>query len=104
MIDSGNLNHFFENNRASLYGSSHYIGEVISNRNIVKKSKSVLSVVEKKKEQKSYHPANRDLSLKNEIEHEIECPRCRDVMTLQSDFDRFCYLCEECRFTLSLIN
>lgn len=37
-----------------------------------------------------------------EVEHEIECPRCRDVMILLSDFDRLCYRCEECDFLLYL--
>ena len=36
-----------------------------------------------------------------EIEQEIECPCCRDLMTLCSDFDRICYLCE-CNFPLYL--
>ena len=37
-----------------------------------------------------------------ELEHEIECPRCNDIMTLSADFDSLCYLCEECNFSLSL--
>jgi hypothetical protein len=36
------------------------------------------------------------------IEQEIECPRCQDVMTLHSEFDRLGYLCEECDFSLHL--
>jgi hypothetical protein len=35
-----------------------------------------------------------------DIEHEIECPRCHDVMTLRSNYDQLCYLCEECNFPL----
>lgn len=38
------------------------------------------------------------------IEYEIECPRCHDVMTLQSEFDKLIYFCEECNFSLSLIH
>jgi hypothetical protein len=34
------------------------------------------------------------------VEHEIECPRCHDIMTLQSEFDRLGYACEECDFLL----
>jgi hypothetical protein len=34
------------------------------------------------------------------IEHEIDCPRCQDIMTLQSEFDRLGYVCEECDFLL----
>jgi hypothetical protein len=33
-------------------------------------------------------------------EQEIECPRCHDVMTLHSEFDKLGYLCEECDFSL----
>jgi len=36
------------------------------------------------------------------IEQEIECPRCHDVMTLHSEFDKLGYLCEECDFSLHL--
>jgi hypothetical protein len=34
------------------------------------------------------------------VEHEIECPRCHDIMTLQSEFDRLGYACQECDFLL----
>jgi hypothetical protein len=36
------------------------------------------------------------------IEQEIDCPRCHDVMTLHSEFDRLGYVCEECNFLLHL--
>jgi hypothetical protein len=42
-----------------------------------------------------------DDRLKN-IEQEIECPRCYDVMTLSSDFDRLGYTCHECDLLLVL--
>jgi len=42
-----------------------------------------------------------DDRLKN-IEQEIECPRCYDVMTLSSDFDRLGYTCQECDLLLIL--
>ena len=35
-----------------------------------------------------------------DIEHEIECPRCYDIMVLLSDFDSLYYSCEECGFIL----
>jgi cytochrome c-type biogenesis protein CcmH/NrfF len=28
-----------------------------------------------------------------DVEQEIECPRCSDMMALSSDFDRICYFC-----------
>jgi len=36
------------------------------------------------------------------IEYEIGCPRYHDIMILSSQFDRLCYLCEECSFSLYL--
>jgi hypothetical protein len=38
-----------------------------------------------------------------DIETEIDCPRCFDVMILSSDFDRLYYFCEECNLSL-LVN
>jgi hypothetical protein len=35
-----------------------------------------------------------------DIEQEIECPRCYDVMTLSSNFDNIGYVCQECDFLL----
>jgi rubredoxin len=35
-----------------------------------------------------------------DIEQEIECPRCYDIMVLLSDFDSLYYSCEECGFIL----
>jgi cytochrome c-type biogenesis protein CcmH/NrfF len=40
-----------------------------------------------------------DERLKN-IEQEIECPRCNDIMTLTSDFDTLGYACQECDLLL----
>jgi len=57
-------------------------------------SNRLVSQLTKSKEE----PIRQDLS----IEQEIECPRCHDVMTLHSEFDRLGYFCEECDFTLHL--
>jgi cytochrome c-type biogenesis protein CcmH/NrfF len=38
-------------------------------------------------------------SLKD-IDREIECPRCHDIMILSSDFDRLGYFCQECNLSL----
>jgi hypothetical protein len=40
-----------------------------------------------------------DQMLKN-IEQDIECPRCHDIMTLSSNFDRLGYICQECDLLL----
>jgi ribosomal protein S27AE len=54
---------------------------------------AVVAVAEEVEEQKQVET----------LEHEIECPRCRDSMTLCSDFDRLYYFCEECDFFLYTI-
>jgi hypothetical protein len=35
-----------------------------------------------------------------DMEQEIECPRCADMMTLSSEFDRLGYVCQECNLLL----
>jgi C4-type Zn-finger protein len=35
-----------------------------------------------------------------DLEQEIECPSCSEVMTLSSDFDRLLYFCQECHLSL----
>lgn len=41
--------------------------------------------------------------VREDIENEIECPRCYDMMTLCSDFDNLYYLCDSCEFCLYTI-
>jgi hypothetical protein len=36
------------------------------------------------------------------MQQEIECPRCSDIMTLSSDFDKLLYFCQECELSLLL--
>lgn len=31
-----------------------------------------------------------------ELDHEIECPRCHNIMTSSPNFDRLGYFCEQC--------
>jgi hypothetical protein len=35
-----------------------------------------------------------------DIDREIECPRCYDIMILSSDFDKLSYFCQECDLSL----
>ncbi|MGA8844050.1 MAG: hypothetical protein WB511_10740 [Nitrososphaeraceae archaeon] len=42
-------------------------------------------------------------TLSPSLEHDIECPRCYNIMTLCSDFDSLYYMCEECDFCLYTI-
>jgi hypothetical protein len=38
-----------------------------------------------------------------ELDNEIECPRCHEVMELQSSFDKLMYPCEACSFLLKCV-
>jgi len=38
-----------------------------------------------------------------ELDMEIECPRCTDIMELQSSFDNLMYSCESCSFLLKCV-
>jgi hypothetical protein len=49
--------------------------------------------------QKEEEDENEDQITKS-IEQEIECPRCSDIMTLSSDFDKLGYICQECDLIL----
>ena len=45
--------------------------------------------------QKEEENENESQITKN-MDQEIECPRCNDIMTLTSDFDKLGYVCQEC--------
>ena len=34
------------------------------------------------------------------MQQEIECPRCYDIMTFSSEFDKLLYFCQECQLSL----
>jgi ribosomal protein S27AE len=34
------------------------------------------------------------------IQNEVECPRCSDTMILSSDLDRFLFFCQKCKLSL----
>jgi hypothetical protein len=38
-----------------------------------------------------------------ELDNEIECPRCNDVMELSSGFDTLAYVSENCNFLLKCV-
>jgi hypothetical protein len=41
--------------------------------------------------------------LLTELDCEIECPRCNDLMELHSSFDKLVYSCDSCSFLLRCI-
>ena len=39
----------------------------------------------------------------SELDTEIECPRCNEIMELHSKFDELVYLCDNCNFLLKYV-
>lgn len=39
----------------------------------------------------------------SELDTEIECPRCNEIMELHSKFDELVYFCESCSFLLKCV-
>ena len=79
----------------------HYILENVIVNRIIMSSSDELALADKVKSVDHIigsMEGTDDLS----IVHEIECPRCHDTMILYSEFNKLCYLCEECGFCLAL--
>ena len=43
---------------------------------------------------------NREKKMLQDLEQEIECPRCYDIMVSSSNFDSLYYFCQECSLSL----
>jgi phage FluMu protein Com len=42
-------------------------------------------------------------SMLSELDTEIECPRCNEIMELHSKFDELVYFCDSCSFLLKCV-
>jgi len=64
-------------------------------------SKRKASLVTELEKKNSNRPRINEVKSSNrEVDQEMGCPRCHDIMTLRSEFDRLGYVCEECDFLL----
>jgi hypothetical protein len=48
-------------------------------------------------------PEQKEEPVLSELDMEIECPRCNDIMELNSNFDTLVYSCESCSFLLKCV-
>jgi late competence protein required for DNA uptake (superfamily II DNA/RNA helicase) len=48
-------------------------------------------------------PEQKERPVLTELDNEIECPRCNEMMELQSNFDKLMYYCESCSFLLKCV-
>ena len=53
--------------------------------------------------EESIVPKQKEKPVLSELDMEIECPRCNEIMELQSSFDRLMYSCESCSFLLKCV-
>jgi formamidopyrimidine-DNA glycosylase len=85
---------------------SQYNNNTIESALIIKMSKELLlqhqEHVNPLQNEKDFESKER-IKIHDNIEQEIECPRCYDIMALSSEFDKMSYFCQECNLSL-LIN
>jgi hypothetical protein len=48
-------------------------------------------------------PELEDEPVITELDNEIECPLCNDIMELNSKFDELMYFCDSCSFLLKCV-
>jgi hypothetical protein len=72
--------------------------ESIMNKKLLLETQSRLSPELEEIREEENNQMNRN------IEQEIECPRCYDIMTLSSEFDRLGYFCEVFSFSISKVS
>lgn len=58
----------------------------------------VLEVIEESSPQKQ-----KEEPMLPELDLEMECPRCNEIMELHSNFDELMYSCESCSFLLKCV-
>jgi hypothetical protein len=53
--------------------------------------------------EESNPPQEKKESVSTELDTEIQCPRCNDIMELHCNFDELVYSCEDCNFLLRCV-
>ncbi|MGH9978683.1 MAG: hypothetical protein ACRD8Z_23055 [Nitrososphaeraceae archaeon] len=79
--------------------SKHARTKLASQRSMSKKQ-TLETKEEPSSEEEQQHEENPMLS---ELDTEIECPRCNEIMELHSKFDELVYFCDSCSFLLKCV-
>ena len=53
--------------------------------------------------QESSVPERKEEPVLSELDMEIQCPRCDEILELCSSFDKLVYICETCNFLLTCV-
>ena len=84
---------------------------IATQTNLVKKMRSKKLLLEQQQQvdpnplqyEKEIEDNKGEKKMLQDLEQEIECLRCCEIMSLSADFDELCYFCQGCNLSL-LIN
>lgn len=69
----------------------------LATRSVIPEKQMLETKEEPRLEQQEENP------MLSELDTEIECPRCNEIMELHSKFDELVYLCDNCSFLLKCV-
>ena len=76
---------------------------------MTRNSRTMLVPIEVRHEEQSLEsvgvsqPEQSELPPKSELDIEVQCPRCNDIMDLCSSFDKLMYSCNACSLILKCV-
>ena len=76
---------------------SKHVRTKLATRSVIPEKQMVETKEEHRLEQQEENP------MLSELDTEIECPRCNEIMELHSKFDELVYLCDNCSFLLKCV-
>ena len=76
---------------------SKHVRTKLATRSVIPEKQTLETKEEPRLEQQEENP------MLSELDTEIECPRCNEIMELCSSFDKLVYSCESCSFLLKCI-
>jgi len=76
---------------------SKHVRTKLATRSVISEKQILETKEEPRLEQQEENP------MLYELDTEIECPRCNEIMELHSKFDELVYLCDNCSFLLKCV-
>ena len=76
---------------------SKHVRTKLATRSVIPEKRMLETKEEPRLEQQEENP------MLSELDTEIECPRCNEIMELHSKFDELVYLCNNCNFLLKFL-
>jgi hypothetical protein len=76
---------------------SKHVRTKLATRGVIPEKQMLETKEEPRLEQQEENP------MLSELDTEIECPRCNEIMELHSKFDELVYLCDNCSFLLKCV-